>query len=121
MDCLFNMQIPKSTEYEYIIRPEGKITYAFKKIGKTFVSGVASSYSANYNHELLKNYISKEDFKYMINCFNEILFQYWPCPLCFCIGYLFSPCTLGLSFLLPGVCINDAETNLRGSLEYFNK
>ena len=57
----------------------------------------------------------------MINCFNELLFQYWPCPLCFCIGYMFSPCTLGLSFLCPSVCISDAEKSLKGSIEYFNK
>ena len=90
-------------------------------VGKTFISGLASSYSITYNHELLKSYISKEDFQYMVNCFNELLFQYWPCPLCFCIGYMFSPCTLGLSFLCPSVCISDAEKSLKGSIEYFNK
>ena len=120
MDCLFNMQVPKSTEFEYIIRPKGKLSLTID-LGKTFISGLASSYSLAYNHELLKDYISKEDFHYMINNFNEILFQFWPCPLCFCMGYMFSPCTLGLSFLLPNTCISDAERSLRGSIEYFNK
>ena len=29
MDCLFNLQVPKSTEFEYIVRPQGKL---FKKL-----------------------------------------------------------------------------------------
>ena len=61
MDCLFNMQVPKSTEFEYIIRPSGKYKL-FHAVGKTFITGLASSYSMAYNNDLLKNYISKEDF-----------------------------------------------------------
>ena len=123
MDCIFNLQIPKSTEYEYIIRPNSKKIPLVVQLfaGKTFITGLASKYSLKYDPELLKKYITREEFTYMITCFNEVLFTYWPCPLCFGIGYMFSPCSLGLSFLCPNLCIADAETNVRASMEYFNK
>ena len=102
MDCLFNLQIPKSNEYEYIVRPRGKgVSFLYTSItGKTFITGLASSYSFKYDAAILKNYISKDEFEYMITCFNEILFTYWPCPLCFGCGYIFSPCTLGINTCL---------------------
>ena len=37
------------------------------------------------------------------------------------LRYLISLTRIGLSFLLPNTCVQDAETNLRGSIEYFNK
>ena len=122
MDCLFNLQVPKSTEFEYIVRPKGKQPNIFIHfLGKTFISGLASSYSTKYDSILLKGLLSKDEFVYMISCFNDILFQFWPCPTCFAIGYMFSPCSLGLSFLFPNSCIADAEKSLKGSIDYFNK
>ena len=41
--------------------------------------------------------------------------------MCFFVGYLLCPCTLGLSFMMPNQCIKDAESNLRNSLEYYNR
>lgn len=99
MDCLFNLQIPKSTEKIYIIKP----------YGKTFITGVAKAYSPRYDPKILADYISPDDFSYMITYFNEVLFTYWPCCTCFSIGYIFCACTCGLSFLLPNNCIADAE------------
>ncbi len=122
MDCLFNLQIPKSTEFEYIVRPNGNSLHNLNHIlGKTFITGLASSYSMKYDPTLLKGLLSKDEFVYMISCFNDILFQFWPCPTCFAIGYMFSPCSLGLSFLFPNSCIADAEKSLKSSIDYFNK
>jgi hypothetical protein len=47
MDCLFNTQIPKSSDKKIILRPTSK----------TFISGLASSYDTNFP-EQLKGYIS---------------------------------------------------------------
>ena len=102
MDWLFNLFIPKSTSEVYIIRPKGK----------TFINGIASSYSSQYDEEILGEYINHQDFKYMIDYFNEILFNMWPCPLCFWIGYVFAIFSCGASFFLPYQCIKDAETSL---------
>ena len=98
MDCLFNLQIPKSNEHVYIIRPKGKLyqfSYFNTNSGKTFITGVASSYSLKYNAKLLQEHISQDEFTTMIMVFNETLFNFWPCPLCYCTGYIFSICTCG--------------------------
>jgi hypothetical protein len=52
MDCLFNLQVPKSTEFEYIVRP----------LGKTYISGLARSYSLKYDESLLKGILSNDEF-----------------------------------------------------------
>eukprot|EP00347_Sterkiella_histriomuscorum_P007869 403347249 len=111
MDCILNLQIPKSTDSVFIIRPSGK----------TFITGVASSYSHKYNPKILKNYIYEEEFISMIQTLNETLFSYWPCPLCFCIGYILCPCSFGFSFMMPQQCIGDAEEALRNWVEYQNQ
>ena len=44
---------------------------------------------------------------------NDILINYFPCPLSWYCGYLFCVCTLGLCLLLPYICMRDAEQELR--------
>jgi hypothetical protein len=52
------MFIPKSVPGKnYVIRPSGK----------TFITGIAYSYSDHYNEELLKDKISKKTFEEMMN------------------------------------------------------
>lgn len=51
---------------------------------------------------------------------NTVLEDFFPCPLCFCFGYLCCPCTLGLSFLLPNSCVKDAEEELRALIKRIN-
>mmetsp|Transcript_44765 Transcript_44765/g.43354 ORF Transcript_44765/g.43354 Transcript_44765/m.43354 type:complete len:180 (+) Transcript_44765:26-565(+) len=111
MDCFLNCFIPKSTEDAYIIRPSGK----------TFVTGLAHSYSQRYDTQILSDYITKEEFAAMMNFLNEVVYTYWPCPLCFIIGYLFCPITCGLSFCFPLQCIKDAESNLQDTITYYNQ
>lgn len=45
----------------------------------------------------------------------------WPCDFCFCIGYLLSPCTLGLSFLLPNICLKEAKEAFLNDINDANK
>ena len=52
---------------------------------------------------------------------NRTLVTYWPCTFCIFFGYLFSPFTLGLSFLLPNLCISEAKTGLIASIERKNR
>jgi hypothetical protein len=40
----------------------------------------------------------------------------WPCCYCFSFGYLFSVCTLGMSFCAPHLCISEAKHTLDKSL-----
>lgn len=83
-------------------------------IGKTWVNGLAMEYDEDaYNQEIIGKFITRKDFIRVIVQINDTLFSFYPCPLCQCCGYCLCPCTLGLSFLLPYICIRDAEKEAR--------
>ena len=76
MDCLFNKQIPQSTNTIHVIRPDGNnqkpkpqsfLFLLSSTIGKTFVSGLACRYrSDSYDSEKLKDYISDMEYYTMM-------------------------------------------------------
>jgi len=109
MDCIFNKFVPKSTNNRIIIPPTGK----------TFISGIASTYSENFPKEL-QPYLSESDFIKVMAEVNDMLLTYWPCLFSFCLGYLCCPCSLGLSFLIPNTCIGDAVDGIERELTVFN-
>ena len=94
-----------------------------ESIGKTFVNGLAMEYldGGAYDEFSLKGHISEKDFSRIFTQINDTLYSYFPCPLCFCFGYCCCPCTLGLSFCLPYICIRDAEKEARVMIEKFNE
>lgn len=102
MDWLFNLQIPKSTSERIVIRPKGK----------TFITGVASSYMGSFDEEIIGQYLSSKEFEFLMAHLNDTVHAYWPCSLSLWIGYILSPITLGFSFLLPNLCIKDAKEAL---------
>ncbi|OMJ78091.1 hypothetical protein SteCoe_22202 [Stentor coeruleus] len=110
MDCIFNKQIPESTENIVIVRPSSK----------TFITGLASSYDETYQ-KILKNRVSLEEWSSALAKINEVLFFYWPCFMCMSFGYCFSPCTLGLSFCFPGMKINEAKQKVLQEINLINK
>ncbi|OMJ76327.1 hypothetical protein SteCoe_24313 [Stentor coeruleus] len=110
MDCIFNKQIPESTEKIVIIRPSSK----------TFITGLASSYDETYP-KILQSRVSVEEWSAALAKINEALFYYWPCFMCMSFGYCFSPCTLGLSFCLPGMRINEAKQKVIQEMNSINK
>ena len=77
--------------------------------GKTFVTGLAMSYSELYDREGFEGYLTEREFTNIMDTINDTLFNYFPCPMCLCIGYFCALPTLGLSFLMPNVCVRDAE------------
>ena len=99
MDWIFNLQIPRSTDTCIVLRPKGK----------TFITGVASSYWGHYDEKILGKYMNREEFEYLIGALNDTIAQYWPCSISIWIGYILSPITLGFSFMLPNLCIKDAK------------
>ena len=62
-DWLFNFQIPESTDKVVVIRPAGK----------TFVTGLASSYDEDYDGDLLKGRLTMHQFTDMIEKINDNL------------------------------------------------
>ena len=113
MDWFFNWQIPRNTDTTYIIRPAQK----------TFVTGICLKYSDAYFRDAvaLKGRISFDEFTYMMGHLNDTLRAYWPCNCTIYFGYILAPFTLGLSFLLPNLCISDAKDALIRSIARQNR
>ena len=51
---------------------------------------------------------------------NDILINYFPCPLSWYCGYFCCIFTLGLSLLCPLICINEAEEGIREFIDRVN-
>jgi hypothetical protein len=91
-------------------------------IGKTYVNGIAMEYDLEaYDPKILAKNLLKKDFIRIVNQINDTLFNFFPCPMCQCFGYCCCPCTLGLSFCLPLVCVRDAEGHARDYIGRINK
>lgn len=52
---------------------------------------------------------------------NRTLKTYWPCSFCIWVGYLLSPFSFGLSFMLPNLCISEAKLGLIAAIERQNR
>ncbi len=87
--------------------------------GLRFVNGVASTYDTTYPPGLA-GVVSEEAFQEAVRRVNNVLLMYWPCTACFLCGYVLSPCTLGLSFGCPNLCVEEAEKYARRELEVLN-
>jgi hypothetical protein len=114
MDPLFNrLFIPSATT---------GVTHIIKPSGKTFITGLASSYdNTSYDKNFFESFnISEREYLHILESINELIFNYWPCTLCQLIGYCFCPCTCGLSFLCPGLSVSDAKSRLLIEIEEIN-
>ena len=69
---------------------------------------------------MLKNYISREDYHYVISSVNLTLRTYWPCDFAICLGYILAPFSFGLSLMLPNLCIRDAKEALMDTVRRMN-
>ena len=110
MECVFNNFVPSSTETTVIVNPTGR----------TFVTGLSFSYDNSYPPQL-KSYIDEKSYTNTINDINNIIANYWPCFCARLIGYWCCPCSLGLSFCLPELCIGDAEEALQRMFDHINQ
>ena len=66
----------------------------------------------NYDEQRLGVYIDKSEFTYLMGHVNNTVNSYWPCATSIWMGYILAPYTLGLSFLVPNVCMKDAREAL---------
>jgi hypothetical protein len=112
MDCCFNLFIPKSKNDLIVIRP----------MGKTFINGLAESYSFNdYNKEIVGSHMNKSEYERIIDSINNPLFNEFPCCGCLLFGYCCCPCTLGLSLLLPYRKVRNAHKALLETINKINR
>ena len=92
---------------------EGPVIYRIKPNSCPFITGLAPSYSLDYDEDILLPYIEEERFEESIQSINDQLFTYWPCDLCyFGCGLVLGILTWGLTWLLPYQCIKDAHENV---------
>ena len=110
MDFLFNKTIPESSNTTLVIRPAGK----------TWINGLAQQYCEDYDESTMHSFMNEAEFKNVVSHINDILYNFWPCPLCFCTGYVCCPCTFGLSFTFSYACIKDALTQVYRAIEHYN-
>ena len=65
--------------------------------------------------------MKEAQFSFLTNSLNEELYSHWPCTMCIAVGYIFSPCTLGLSFLCPWNCISTSKEIFLEKLAFYNQ
>lgn len=86
----------------------GTATYKLKAVGQKFIGGISSRYENKYDR-MLENVVSERELARIVEDLNEVIVSHWPCATCYLYGYLCLPCTLGMSLLAPGFCVNQAE------------
>ena len=91
------------------------------RLGKTFITGVAASYDSTYDEARLKGNIDRSEYSYIIGLLNNTVHSYWPCAISIWLGYILAPFTLGLSFLIPNLCISDAKAELLKVIDRQNR
>ena len=86
------------------------------------MNGLAGRFEEHtYNSKKLSKYLTEKEYDLIIEKVNDTLFEFWPCTPCFCIGYLLCPCTLGLSFLAPNICISEAKEEVELQIQIINR
>lgn len=56
----------------------------------------------------------------MTNLIDELIMM-WPCCYCFSFGFVFSLCSLGLSFCVSNICISEAKKSFLNSIDILNE
>ena len=74
----------------------------------------------SYDREALGDYISEDNYRYVITAVNLTIQQFWPCDLALNLGYFFAIFSFGLSLMLPNLCIKDAKINLLQTIVRMN-
>ena len=110
-DWLFNRQVPLSNDVFVVAGPASK----------TWVNGIAQTYSEDYDHVRMGPHIPRNEYCMIMERLNDILINYFPCPLCWYCGYFCCLFTVGLSLLCPLICISDAETQMRQFISNVNR
>ena len=74
----------------------------------------------SYDREALGDYISEDDYRYVITAVNLTIQQFWPCDFAYNLGYFLAMFSCGLSLMLPNLCIKDAKINLLQTIVRMN-
>ena len=100
---------PQSTAEKTIILPTGPY----------FVNGLSRGYSREFPGQF-KSQIDEATFQRIMENLNETVATYWPCAFCWYAGIAVAFFTLGITLLLPYLCVNQAEEVLNQQIERAN-
>ncbi|KRW99544.1 hypothetical protein PPERSA_02402 [Pseudocohnilembus persalinus] len=87
--------------------------------GKLYINGFSSSYDDTYPQQL-KGILNQRQFQKIMDELNSVIQSYWSCGLCHYFGWLCSVPTVGLSFLCPKLCQQQAEEMAVEKISEFN-
>ena len=65
--------------------------------------------------------MTEKEYNDLIKLLNGVLNTYWPCNVCYWLGYFLAPFTLGMSFYMPNLCISEAKNGLIAAIERQNR
>lgn len=111
--------IPNNTNNSNSHLSTQRISIVIPPRGFLFISGIASQYDTTYNIQL-QSIMNEQEYEIFIQQVNNSLEAFWPCMPCFAFGYVCACCSFGLSFLLPNICLSEAEMSCRNVLNNFN-
>ena len=78
--------------------------------GQFYVNGLSNAYSLDESiADDIEDVLDRYTLRKVIREFNDAIRVQWPCGPSFYISIICTPCTLGLSLLLPRVAISKAE------------
>ncbi|CAI2377960.1 unnamed protein product [Moneuplotes crassus] len=110
------------TENHPLRNRNGEVLFRVVPTSCTFINGLAPSYSTRYDEEALGDFIEKRPFKRAIGRINDVLFQFWPCTLCYYgFGLVLGILTCGLSCILPYICIREAMQEIEYEVKCLNE
>lgn len=100
-----------SKNYKYEQLQTVRVVATVPSTGVRFVNGVSNQYSTAFP-AALAGQVDPHKYQQQMDHINFKLKMYWPCCFAYYCGYLCIPATLGLSLLLPNVCVGEAEAIL---------
>eukprot|EP00455_Lapot_gusevi_P050435 TRINITY_DN730_c0_g1_i1.p1 TRINITY_DN730_c0_g1~~TRINITY_DN730_c0_g1_i1.p1 ORF type:complete len:166 (-),score=22.27 TRINITY_DN730_c0_g1_i1:155-652(-) len=109
MACGFCRCLPPSRPGVVVVPP----------VSSTCIGGLYSAYEEDFPPEL-DTYMSPQEYQDAMSQINDTLSNFWPCCYCFSFGWMCCPCTFGLSLLIPGICVRDAEHEVRKRMGFIN-
>lgn len=91
--------------------PSGRIEVVVgRPCGQFYVNGLSNAYSLEESTaDDIEDVMDRYSLRKIIREFNDAIRVQWPCGPSFYISILCTPCTLGLSLLLPRVAVSKAE------------
>ena len=89
-------------------------------VGRYWVNGLASAYSEEYDAASMHAFVSEQEFKNIVTHINDVLANFFPCPICYFFGFACCPCSLALSCVPAYKSVREAQENVIKTIDHYN-